>query len=211
MRGLGAGDHPADGGDAGAEQPGDADDLARAHLQGHAGQAPAGESETRSVDVEHHALQLRLAPSRPRALLAGPGAGQRGRARPCASPDHRGDQVVLGELGGRRGQHQLAVAQHGDVLADLEDLFQVVGDVEDGHAAGGELPHALEQPPDGVALERGGGLVEQHAPGAAGQRPRDLDDLELLDGQVAAGRSGVDVEAPVAHDLARPRRAARAS
>ena len=46
-----------------------------------------------------------------------------------------------------------------------------------------ELADAVEQPLHGAALERGGGLVEQQAPGARGQRPGDLDDLPLLDGE----------------------------
>jgi len=128
------------------------------------------------------------------------------RARRCRRgdpADHRGDQVVLAEAGGGRGEHQLAVAQHGDVLADLEDLFQVVRDVQDGDACRGELPHSLEQPLGRLALERRRGLVEQHAPGAAGQGPRDLDDLELLDGQLAAGGLRRDVKPPLPHDVAR--------
>ena len=77
-------------------------------------------------------------------------------------------------------------------------------DVQDGHAAVDKLPHPLEQPPDRVALKRRGRLVKQHALGAAGERPRDFDDLPLLYGEIPARRPGLDVVAPVAHHLAGP-------
>ena len=32
---------------------------------------------------------------------------------------------------GRPHADQLAIAQHGDPIGDLEDLFQVMGDIED--------------------------------------------------------------------------------
>ena len=113
--------------------------------------------------------------------------------------------------GDRRGQHQLAVPQDGHVLADLEDLLEVVRDVEDGDAAGDQLADALEQAADRVALQRRRRLVQQDAPGAAGQRPGDLDDLQLLDRQVAAARVRVDVEAPLVASPPGSGRASRAS
>ena len=116
-------------------------------------------------------------------------------------PHHGGDQVVLAHLGHRGGQHQLTVPEHGDIGADLEDLLEVVGDVHDRHAGLAQLADALEQAQRRAALEGRGGLVEQQAAGARGQRPGDLDDLPLLDGEAAAGGIGVHVEAPVGHDL----------
>src|ERR1700691_1072538 len=80
----------------------------------------------------------------------------------------------------------------------------MMGNVEDGDTAGGELAHPVEQSPARVAFEGCGGLVEQHALSAAGERPGDLDDLELLDRQVPAERPGCDVKAPIAHDGAGP-------
>ena len=117
-------------------------------------------------------------------------------------PDHGRDEVVLAHLGHRGGQDQLAVPEHGDVGADLEDLLEVVGDVHDRHAGLAQLTDPLEQALRRAALEGGSGLVEQQAAGARGQRPGDLDDLPLLDGEAAAGRVCVHVEAPVGHDLA---------
>src|ERR1035438_2382220 len=116
-------------------------------------------------------------------------------------PHHGGNQAVLGQLGHRGGQHQLAVPEHGDVGADIEDLLQVVGDVHDGHAGLAQLADAFEQPQHRAALEGRGGLVEQQAAGTRGQCPGDLDDLALLDGEAGAGGVGAYVEAPVGHDL----------
>ena len=108
--------------------------LAGVHLQRHAGQAAAGRVRGETVGHDEHHGSLAAAG----ACRAGDGSA-RGVCGPAAATacdvaDHRRHQVVLGQAGRRRGQHELAVAQHGDVLADLEDLFQVVRDVEDGHA-----------------------------------------------------------------------------
>ena len=111
---------------------------------------PRAESEVRSVDREHHVLAAGSA-----VAAGGRATGCAGAARPpdrstagglTTPPTIAATRSSLAEAGRRRGQHQLAVAQHGDVLADLEDLFQVMGDVEDGDAAGGELAHPVEQP-----------------------------------------------------------------
>src|ERR1700728_1869102 len=80
----------------------------------------------------------------------------------------------------------------------------MMGNVEDGDTAGGELAYPVEKSAARVAFEGCGGLVEQHALGAAGERPGDLDDLELLDRQVPAERPGCYVKAPIAHDGAGP-------
>ncbi len=80
-----------------------------------------------------------------------------------------------------------------------------MGDVENRYAATRELANTREQPPHRVPLQGGRRLVEQHALRPAPERARDLHDLTLLDREVSAERLGLDVVAPVAHDVARLR------
>ncbi len=127
----------------------------------------------------------------------------RGGHRHCDVPDHRADELVLGQRRGRRRQDELAVAEHDDVVADLEDLLEMVRDVEDRDAAGDERAYALEQPAHAVAFERRGRLVEQQDARTSRERAGDLDDLALLDGERGALHVGVDVEVPLAQDSAR--------
>ena len=58
-------------------------------------------------------------------------AEQRGRRAAHHLLDDPG-HVDVGRLG---VGHDPAVAQHGDVVADLQQLFELVADVDDGHAA----------------------------------------------------------------------------
>ena len=51
-----------------------------------------------------------------------------------------------------------------------------------------QVADPVEQPVDGGAVELGGRLVEDDEPGAEGQRAGDLDELPLLDGQLAGRR-----------------------
>ena len=81
---------------------------------------------------------------------------------------HRLDQRVLGQVGDRRGQDVPGVAQHGDGLADLVDLLQVVRDEEERHALRLQLAHPGEQPLDLVPVELRGRLVENDEPRAIG-------------------------------------------
>ncbi len=116
-------------------QPGDAHPLAAPHGQ-------------RDVAQEHARRGRTSRPRRPGrgrppqrsaagGARGGPGAGATAavRQKGFAAPTIAVTRSSLVSLGERRGQHQLAVAQHGDVLADLEDLLQVVGDVQDRDAA----------------------------------------------------------------------------
>src|SRR5256885_2115161 len=75
-------------------------------------------------------------------------------------PDHSLDQALLLDLADRRAQHALAVAQHGDPVAHLIDLLQVMGDVEDSDPAPFEPADTFKQAFDGGLLQRCRGLVE---------------------------------------------------
>ena len=87
------------------------------------------------------------------------------------------------------------IAEHGDRLADVEDLLEVVGDVEEGDTGGLHLADLAEQPGDGLSVELGGRLVEHDEPRAAGHGASDLDELALLDGQLTGHRCRIDVHA----------------
>ena len=75
-------------------------------------------------------------------------------------PDHSLDQAVLLDLADRRTQHALAVAQHGDPVAHIIDLLQVMGDVENTDPAPFEPADTFKQAFDGGLLQRCCGLVE---------------------------------------------------
>ena len=111
--------------------------------------------------------------------------------------------MILGQRRGRRGQDDLAVTQHDDVLTDLEDFLEMVRDIEDRHTARHEGAHTFEEPAYSVALECRGRLVEQEDPRTSHKRAGDLDDLALLDGECAALHTGIDVEVPLAQYLSR--------
>lgn len=52
-----------------------------------------------------------------------------------------------------------------------------------------------KKPADAPGVELGGRLVQDDQPGAEGQRPGDLDELPLLDGEIAGPGAGVDLDA----------------
>ena len=95
----------------------------------------------------------------------------------------------------------LAVAQHGDAVAIVEDLRHAVGDVDDRDALRRQLAHDLEQDLRLALGQRGGRLVEDQHAAVQRQRLGDLDQLLLRDGERAHQRGGIDV-AEAAQDLA---------
>ena len=97
---------------------------------------------------------------------------------------HLVDERVDGQLAGRRGRDHLAVAHHGDPVAQLEDLAEAVGDEQDGAAGGRDLADGRV---DVLALdvaERGRRLVEDDQPGVLAEGPGDLDQLALADAEL---------------------------
>ena len=86
---------------------------------------------------------------------------------------------------------EAAVAQDDDAVGDLERLFEVVGDVDDRDAVGGEVAHDAEEHLDLGRAERGGRLVHDQDAGVLGERAGDLDDLLLAEAQVADLRARV--------------------
>ncbi len=162
-------------GAAGALEPGDAHDLAGAQ-----GQVDA-------VDVAV-AGAAQLEPG-----LADLGALDRvGEERGDRATDHQPDQRGVVEVGGRLGRDLLAVLEDGDRVAEVEDLLEPVGDVEDGDAALGEAADDGVEELDLVVGQRGGRLVHLDDPGVEADRLGDLDDLLLGDRQRADPLAGAD-------------------
>ena len=82
--------------------------------------------------------------------------------------------------------------KHDDAIADLADLVDEVGDVDDRVAARLEPRDQREQALGVAAAERAGRLVEHEHAATDGDGPRDLDELLIGDGKIA--RPGVRAE-----------------
>ena len=128
---------------AGADEAGEAENLA----------APQLEADVLEVD-------------------AGKAAAHRERRRPARlvgkevfvdfdlAARHEREQLLLVHARDWEMADQLAVAQHGDLVADLEDFFRLVRDEDDPFAFVAQGSDDAEQPLNLVDRERRGGLVE---------------------------------------------------
>ncbi|GAA3479148.1 hypothetical protein GCM10018966_036780 [Streptomyces yanii] len=116
---------------------------------------------------------------------------------------HRRDQFGLGEVGDRSGQNVACVAVDGDGGAQVVHLLQMMGDEQERHSLALQFPELVEEPPDAAGVELGGRFVQDDQPGAEGQRPRDLDELPLLHGQIPGPGVGVDLDAVLGEELLR--------
>ena len=86
--------------------------------------------------------------------------------------DHGRDQRVVVEVGHRARRAHLAVAQHGDAVADLEHLLEPVGDVEHRHARPrAARPISCSSACRLLAGQRGRRLVEDDHAGVARRAP----------------------------------------
>ena len=119
-----------------------------------------------------------------------------GRGGLHAVADDELHEAEVVEVGHGHGCRQLAVAQHGDAIGELEHLVEVVRDVHDRHAPLLQAVDDLEQAVDIVARQRRRRLVEHEQVGSvlpvdegAGDRHRG----PLRRWQVADRRLDVDV------------------
>lgn len=166
---------------AGADEAGQADDLAAADVEGDIGEdALAGQPAHAQRDLARLDLLLRV------------------QLRQVAA-DHAADQVVLGHALDRFAGDPGAVAQGGDPLADLEDLLQTVGDEEDGGALLAQGADDTEEPGHLAAGEGRRRLVHDQDAGVEGERLGDLDDLLVGDGQAARRAVGVEFDTEPLH------------
>ena len=180
--GVGAEEQAGQLGAAGAQEPGDADDLALVELQVR-GLEGAAATEADGGEQRRTAL----------------GGGARGVAVELVehgevAADHQLHEL---ELGGR-GDHALldepAVAQHRHAVGDGVDLVEEVGDEDDGDAVGAQPTHHLEELLHLVGVEARGGLVEDEHARLDVDGAGDRDELLHGDGVVAEGGPRVDVE-----------------
>ena len=172
---------------------GDADDLARAHVEGdaaHGGQ-PAVVTGREAGD-----LQQRLA-----GLVVGLLDAQQ-----HVAPDHQRRQRALGRALGGDGVDHLAAPQDGHAVGDVEHLVELVGDEDDRRALLGQRAQDLEQVLGLLRGQHRGRLVEHEHLRAPEQRAQDLHPLLRADAQVLDARLGVDRQAVA---LARARARAR--
>ena len=97
----------------------------------------------------------------------------------------------------------VAVAQHGDVVADADQLLQPVRDVDDRDALRLEVGDHLEQHLDLGRAKRRGRLVHDQDRGVERHRLGDLDQLLLADPQVLHQHVGPDAGLQPIQELAR--------
>ncbi len=174
---------------------GDADDLARAHVErdaAHRGQ-PAVVTRREPVDLEQRLARLVLGLLDPQQHVAA---------------DHQPRQRALGRALGRHGVDHLAAPQDGHAVGDVEHLVELVRDEDDRRALLGQRAQDLEQVLRLLRGQHRGRLVEHEHLRAAEQRAQDLDALLGADAEVLDARLGVDRQAVALRELAHlaPRR-----
>ena len=125
------------------------------------------------------------------------------RSAADAAPEHRVHQVDAQQLAGEVLADELAVAQHGDPVADLVDLVEEVRDEQDRDAPLLEVADHAEQLGALLAVEARRRLVQDEDLDLRGDRACDRD--QLLDGERVASqqRGRVDVEAEAGEHLLR--------
>ena len=106
--------------------------------------------------------------------------------------DHQRDQLVDRGVGDRLGRDVLAVAHHGDGVAEGEDLVEAVRDEDQRATLVAQAAGDGEEPLDLDAAERRGRLVHDQQAGVERDGLGDLDDLLVGDGQAAGRTARVD-------------------
>ena len=106
--------------------------------------------------------------------------------------DHAADDAVLADVVRALVERfdRLAVTQDRDVVCDVGDLIDLVGDDDRGHALLFKLQQQIQQRLRVLLVERGGRLVEDHEAGVLRQRLCDLDHLLLADADILDQRLG---------------------
>lgn len=61
-------------------------------------------------------------------------------------PNHVADQILGGDFGHVATENAVAIAQDGDLIGELLQLFEPVRDVEHGRAARAQIAHQRKQP-----------------------------------------------------------------
>ena len=117
---------------------------------------------------------------------------------PDLPADHELDQVVDGDaFEALEGFHVSAVAENSGGIADVEDFFEPVGNIDDGASLGLQAGDHLEELFGLAHAQTAGRLVKGDDLGVAGQGFGDLHHLPLADGQVGNLGPRIDVLAEV--------------
>ena len=87
----------------------------------------------------------------------------------------------------------LAVPNHGDAVAEFKEFLQLVGDEENGHALGLQVPDRLHQLCDLLLAQGGGGFIHDDELGVQGDGLGDLHHLLLAHAQLAALHMNVNL------------------
>ncbi|MGF6842381.1 hypothetical protein QF001_006276 [Paraburkholderia youngii] len=169
-----------------ADQPADAENLARAHLERHVAHDLAAREplhfQQRRADVARAEIDML-------AELAA---------------DHPGDDLLARQIRHRVDMHEAAVAQHRDPFGHPRQLFEPMRDIDEPDAARLQPPDLLEQQIDLARGQHRGRLVEYQHAAVADQVAGDLDHLLMTDTEFADQRVGIDrVEPDLRHRLAR--------
>ncbi|MNC04958.1 hypothetical protein D3C75_524110 [compost metagenome] len=153
----------------GPHQTGDAEDLSLVQVEAHV--LDGGLVLGRQVlDFEDHLFRL---------------VGFLREALGQLATDHHADDLIHGHALERLGRHPLAIPQYGDLVTELEDLFHLVGDVDDAAPLVLQLVDDLEEVVDLFLGQGGGGFVHDDDLGVIGECLGDLDHLHLGDGEGA--------------------------
>ena len=116
---------------------------------------------------------------------------------------HLGHEIGFGDSGKVERRHELPVPQDRRAGRALEDLPQAMRDEDHGHPLGAQLLELGHEPRRGHLGERACGLVQDEDRGVRGYRPRDLDLLLQLHGEVTHDGVLVDLRSGLVQGLAR--------
>ena len=167
--------HPGDLGAAGADESGEAEDLALADREADVAEDPdPGQPVDLEQDVTDRRLEL--------------------REERHGTADHVPHEGGRGQPAGRGRDDVAAVAEDRRDVAQLEHLVETMAHEQHRHAAGPQAPHDREQPLDLVRGEGRGRLVEDQHAGLDRQRLRDLDQLLIGHRQATDRRAGVEMD-----------------
>ena len=162
---------------AGAVQTGNAQDLALVELE--AGLLEAGVLAGQMLDLQNH-----LAGD---IVLGREAVGQ-------LPAHHQPDDLIHGQLLGRPGGHPGAVPHDGHIIADAQDLFHLVGDVNDAAALVTQHVDDAEQVLHLGLRQGGGGFVKDDDLGIVADGLGDLHHLPLGHGHGGHDGLGVHVD-----------------
>ena len=108
--------------------------------------------------------------------------------------NHHAHQGVARHVSGGNGRDQLAVAQHGDAVGDVERLLQRMRYEDDAGAALLQCVEEMEEMLRLLRRQRGRRLVENEHLRVMTHRPHDLDHLPLRGAERLDERERIDVE-----------------